>query len=330
MGDFMRILVAEHDVVTGQVLESRLKQWGHDVVVVTDGVAATQHLQNEECAEVILLDWMMPEIDGTEAVCTVRALDPSQFRYIITLVAASDQEGLVAGLQAGADDCIRKPVDPRELQARLKKAGRIIELQAQLSKAREASQYQATHDSLTGLWNHVSIMGFLERELARGSRLEDPVAVILADIDRFKEINEKYGHQVGDAVLEQMSLRLRNCVRSYDAVGRFGGEEFLMVLSDCNEKSAGEFANRVRQTIESANFSVDGRALSVTISLGVVVWPARGDVDPGELVDAADESLSSAKLAGRNRVEVMTFMNEGSGSHARKSLMNDGDNLVLK
>jgi diguanylate cyclase (GGDEF)-like protein len=204
-------------------------------------------------------------------------------------------------MDAGADDYLTKPFNAHELRVRLHAGRRILDLQEELLKAREALREQATHDGLTGLLNRTGILEKLDEELSRASRTGTPVSVLMADLDLFKSINDTCGHLVGDAVLREAARRLKTAARRYDSVGRYGGEEFLIVLPGCNAAEAAIQGERMRQAIGSAPFLSGGQPVLVTASLGVA---CSSHAAPEALVREADDALYLAKENGRNRVVV--------------------------
>jgi diguanylate cyclase (GGDEF)-like protein len=298
----VRILVAEDDPVSRYLLEAFLVKWGYEVIVAADGVEAWQALQHDNAPQLALLDWMMPGMDGVEICRRVRKRAAEPYTYILLVTAKGQKQDILEGLEAGADDYLTKPFDPQELRARLRVGRRILELQEQLIQAREELRAQATHDPLTGLWNRAAILETLQRELARAERQRTPVAIIMADVDHFKQINDAYGHLAGDAVLGEVSQRMRAAIRSYDAIGRYGGEEFLIVTSGCDVTIALKLAERVRSCVSREPINIAGGTFPATLSLGVAASSEAGDAD--QLVRAADAALYRAKNSGRNRVEL--------------------------
>ena len=299
----MRILIAEDDQVSRRVLEARLVQWGYQVLAARDGDEAWQILQSADAPRLAILDWMMPGMDGTELCRRLRQKGHTPYTYVILLTALSGEENLCEGMDAGADDYLTKPFRVNELRVRLRAGRRIIDLQDELIAAREALQLKAAHDHLTGLWNHEEVMACLERELVRAGRGGGPVGVIMADIDHFKLVNDSFGHLAGDAVLRAVAQKMLHGMRPYDHVGRYGGEEFLVVLPGCNGENAGALAERLRLAICSAPFDTSEGLIPVTISLGVTVSCA-AELGAGALVRGADQALYRAKEKGRNRVEM--------------------------
>jgi two-component system, cell cycle response regulator len=299
----MRVLIAEDDVVSLRLLESWVRKWGHEVVAVSDGSAAWEVFRQDNAPRLALLDWVMPGLDGVEICSRLRARTDRPYTYVILVTARTQAEDIIKGLEAGADDYVSKPVKPLELKARLQTGGRIVGLQEQLLKAQSDLRIKATRDFLTGLWNRQAIVDLLQRELNHAARDGGSVGVILADLDHFKRVNDTYGHQAGDAVLCETSNRMRAALRQCDWIGRYGGEEFLVVLPGCNYPEGLRSAERVRQALAGAPVSIPGGAVAVTISLGITATNGAHGFSPGQLLDHADRALYDAKNRGRNRVE---------------------------
>ncbi|HSR68523.1 MAG TPA: diguanylate cyclase [Acidobacteriota bacterium] len=299
----MKILIAEDERVSRRILCKYLEKWGYQVVVAEDGDQAWKVLEGETAPSLVILDWEMPGRDGVDICRAVREVDREPYTYILLLTARKDQEDIVLGLQAGADDYITKPFDKHELEVRLRAGKRIIELQEELIQARETLRIMALHDPLTGLFNRGAILDKLNSELSRGQRSGEPVAVILGDIDHFKQINDNHGHPAGDEVLRRLSARLRKSSRSYDSVGRYGGEEFLVVVPGCGPEDALKQARRLHETVGSQPVDCGEIKLPVTMSMGLTVYDGRSEPDIEELVHDADEALYRAKRLGRDRIE---------------------------
>lgn len=298
----MRILLAEDDAVSCLLLEETLQHWGYEITVATNGLAAWRELQAPDAPRLAILDWMMPRMDGLEICRELRKLTDRPYTYVLLLTAKGTKQDMVQGLESGADDYLTKPVDPAELKARLGAGQRILDLQDKLLAAQEALRHLATRDPLTSLWNHGAIMEILERELARGQREGSPVGVIMGDLDHFKRINDTHGHMVGDAVLREAAQRMREVLRSYDMIGRYGGEEFLIVLPACDAATTTALAERIRESIAQMIIDPSDQALPVTISFGTTASDQVQAVDAGRLLRTADAALYRAKHAGRNRV----------------------------
>ncbi|MBI3099924.1 MAG: diguanylate cyclase [Planctomycetes bacterium] len=302
----MRVLVADDDAVFRRMAEALLSKWGYEVITCVDGAEALRILQGPEAPHLAVLDWVMPGLDGTQICREVRAQSGKPYTYILVLTAAKvEKENLIEGMDAGADDYLLKPYDAGELKARLQAGRRIVELQDQLIAARESLRTQATHDTLTGLWNRGAIIEFLHKEVERARRSSAPLSVAMADLDHFKQINDTRGHAVGDAVLRIAARRLMPCLRPYDSIGRYGGEEFLVVLPGCGEADAVATAERLRNSLGATPIETSAGPVPVTLSLGVASSPA-GETGAGEddLLRASDDALYQAKNGGRNRVAV--------------------------
>jgi len=302
----MRILVAEDDPSLRRLLEEILARWGYEVVSVASGGEAWQVLQSEDAPRLAVLDWMMPGMDGVEICRRVRKELPEPYIYLLLLTAHHREDGLVTAMEAGADDFIVKPFKQDELKVRLRAGSRIIELQNELLTAREFLQDKASHDSLTGLWNREEILGILTHELARAEREGHSVSAIMADLDNFKQVNDTYGHMAGDMVLFTIAGKMHSQMRTYDSIGRYGGEEFLIILPECGKKCAMTFADRLRSHVAGNDVDTPEGLISVTISLGIAVAGNGRNLNADSLIRAADKALYEAKAKGRNRVEIFS------------------------
>ena len=289
----MKILIADDEPISRRLLQASLVKLGHEVVAVTDGASAVSELLAPDAPRLAILDWMMPGTDGLE-VCRKLRTDAPEYVYVILLTAKQLQEERVAAYDAGVDDFLSKPLDILNLQSRLRVGERVLDLQSKL-------RYQATHDHLTGLWNRRMILDVLDRELNRASHEGQSIAVALVDIDYFKKINDTHGHGAGDEVLKAAAERMRASLRKYDAIGRYGGEEFLLVLPNCPTPDALDVVERARRAVGGTPIDAAGAPLEVSISAGVA-W-AGDRTDAAAIIHAADEALYRAKAAGRNRVE---------------------------
>jgi two-component system chemotaxis response regulator CheY len=291
----MKILIAEDDSTTRLIFGATLRKMGHTVTAVEDGGKAWKAWQQEEYS-LLISDWIMPDMDGLELCKRIRAQPSLQYTYIILLTSMDGKGSYLEGMDAGADDFITKPFDEEQLAARLRVAERIIALHQKL-------HIQATHDHLTGAWNRAAIMNYLRGEVERARRQSTPIGVIIAVLDHFKRINDTYGHPAGDAVLQEAARRMQLALRPYDRLGRYGGEEFLIIASDCDLSQTVALAERIRSFMSADCITSHAGEIPVTASLGVAVDSDQIGKDAGALIAAADEALYRAKKAGRNRVE---------------------------
>jgi two-component system, cell cycle response regulator len=293
------VLVAEDDPVFRLLFQRWLEQWGYKVTLAQDGAAAWRQLQSDHRPRLLLLDWMMPGIDGVEICRRVRALQHESYSYILVLTTKTNKADTVFALDAGADDYITKPVDPNELRARIQVGRRILHLQDELVRSREQLRLQATHDALTGLLNRRSALQALTDELSRAERTGRPLGVLMLDLDHFKQVNDVHGHQCGDAVLAEVAGRMVSVLRTYDRVGRYGGEEFLIVLPDCSHDLLGCIAERIRVRIAAKPVITPCAEINVTVSAGGAVTGDGRDT-PAVLIRIADDALYRAKDHGRD------------------------------
>jgi diguanylate cyclase (GGDEF)-like protein len=298
----VKVLVAEDDVVFRRILEAMLGKWGYEVVTAADGLQTWEILQAPDKPQLVLLDWMMPGLDGIEICRRARKAPAEPYVYLILLTAKGQRCDMVAGLEAGADDYIAKPCDPMELRGRIRAGTRILNLQSDLVAAREELRYQATHDPLTHLSNRPAILQALLGELKRATRHATTVAVALADVDQFKRINDTYGHAAGDVILCDIARKMSEAVRVYDSIGRYGGEEFLIVFPGCDKSNAVVMADRLRSRVFEKASEYGGNLIPASISIGVATTDLSRTFDIDHLIRIADAALYSAKSAGRNRV----------------------------
>ncbi len=299
----MRILIADDSIVSRHLLDATLRKWGYEVVVACDGIEAWNALDSEDAPKLAILDWVMPGLTGPEVCRRVRerSKDKDTYTYILLLTSKSLKEDLIEGMESGADDYVTKPFDQHELKVRLRAGTRIIDLQRELVAAKDELREQATKDFLTRIWNRSSILDILQRELVRGGREKRSVGVVLADLDHFKDVNDTYGHFAGDAVLREFARRMQGSIRSYDAIGRYGGEEFLIVLPGCDENCTAGQAERMRAALDEPMVINDEKRV-ITCSFGATTWHPGDPVSPDALIRVADDALYAAKHQGRNRV----------------------------
>ncbi len=311
----MRILIADDSIVSRHLLDATLRKWGYEVVVACDGVEAWNALQAAEGPMVAILDWVMPGLTGPEVCRRVREREKEKdtYTYLLLLTSKSLKEDLIEGMESGADDYITKPFDQHELKVRLRAGTRILDLQRELVAAQEALREQATKDFLTRIWNRSSILDILQRELSRGVRESRPVGVVLADLDHFKSVNDTYGHFAGDAVLQEFTRRMQGSIRPYDAIGRYGGEEFLVILPGSDDLNTTSQAERMRSALDLLPMEINDEERVVTCSFGATSWQPGMEPDSEALIRIADDALYEAKRQGRNRVVQQAALVEKAG-----------------
>jgi two-component system, cell cycle response regulator len=302
----MKVLIADDSAQSRLLLQRVLKRWGYEVISAVDGAQAWDELSKPDAPALAILDWEMPEMTGPDVCRRVRETRREPYTYILLLTGKGTKGETIEGLDAGADDYVVKPFDEHELQVRLRAGKRIVDLQMDLLQAREELRERASKDLLTMLPNRSAVFEALERELARCHRDHRTVGVILLDIDHFKKINDTYGHFAGDAVLRETAARLRGNMRPYDHIGRYGGEEFLVVLPNCDMEQAAHQAERMRAKLNATPMIVDGAEMRVSASFGVTVSDG-SNRSPDLFVRVADEALYKAKADGRNRVVNLTL-----------------------
>lgn len=293
------VLIAEDDLTSRILLQKVLARWDYEVLTTTNGAEAWQALQEPDAPRLVILDWMMPELDGIEVCRRLRRLESEQPPYVILLTARGGKEDIVKGLDAGANDYLGKPYDPEELRARVEVGRRFIELNERLIEAQRALEVLARTDALTGILNRRAIVRRLDEELARAGREGQPLSIGMLDIDHFKRVNDAYGHAAGDEVLREVVRRASTVLRPYDVLGRFGGEEFLVIVTGADGPEALEILERVRVAVRAGPIAFDEHELTVTVSLGGAT--SRGE-PADQLLVRADDALYAAKDQGRDRV----------------------------
>ncbi len=303
----MKILLAENDPVERHRLARLMTKWGFEVVECEEGDQAWQQLNQDDAPRLAVMDWMMPGLSGLEICRRIRQRDERLYSYLVLVTGRQEPEDVEAGLDAGADDYLTKPVQPSELRARLRAGRRILTLQQDLVDAEDQLRQRAERDDLTGLLNRGTILGMLEREVARARREGDGLAIAIGDLDHFKRINDTFGHPAGDRVLGEVSRRMNGLLRRYDSLGRYGGEEFLLVLPRTDDVGVLGVAQRLREIVSGSPMdlgeSVEQR---VSITFGVTAVGPGKEMLVETLIRRADEALYRGKLAGRDRVVEWT------------------------
>ena len=298
-----RVLIADDDPVSRSVLERDLIANGFQVQSVADGVQALAVAEQPDAPRLIILDWVMPGMSGPEICARLRLRkSEDQCRYVLLLSAKGRINDVVTGLDAGADDYLIKPFQSSELLARIRVGTRTLKLQDDLLRAHELLRFQATHDSLTGIWNRGALMQLAQSEIQRAQRTSAAIGFLLIDLDYFKNINDRLGHPTGDLVLREVAQQLSQAVRAYDVVGRYGGEEFLVVAAALGQRQLHEYADRLRSSIAALRIETPGGSASVTISIGVSAVGDATECALESMIRRADVALYQAKRQGRNRI----------------------------
>ena len=303
-----RILVVDDVPDNVEILDARLSSRGYAVITAANGEEALERVQDEP-PHLILLDVMMPGLDGHQVARRIKDDEKLPFIPIILVTALNEAEDVVQGLESGADDYISKPYNFRELEARVRAMLRIKFLQDELDlKNRELElankrlKKLSITDGLTELYNHRHVHQLLHDEFERSLRTGEQVAVAMMDLDRFKNINDTYGHPTGDVILYETARIIKETAREIDMPGRYGGEEFIGLLPGTDEEAAAHVAERVRQAVEAHVYRDGATEVRMTVSCGVASFPGDGIDSPESLLKAADEALYQAKHGGRNQV----------------------------
>jgi two-component system cell cycle response regulator len=299
----VKILVADDNRLSRESLEKSIQCWGYDVETVRDGGAAFTALLKPDAPRLALLDWEMPGLSGIDVCRLLRARGDGPYVYVLLCTGKEKQRHLIDGLAAGADDYIRKPIDRQELEVRLRAGRRIVLLQDQLLDAQTELEHRAMYDSLTGIKNRGAILDMLERDLSRAGRTGKPVSLAIADLDFFKRVNDNHGHPAGDTVLKEFARRAASAIRAHDEIGRYGGEEFLVVFAECGSEEARIACERIRDEMAKAPVETTSSRVLVTASVGVASTD-QGYSTAIALIGAADRALYVAKAGGRNRTVV--------------------------
>ncbi|MDQ1816316.1 diguanylate cyclase [Massilia sp. CCM 9210] len=291
----MKVLVADDDPISVLYLQDVLAEWGYEVVVAADGLSAEAILREENGPLLAVLDWMMPGLDGIDVCHNIRQAGMERYVYMIMLTSRTETEFIVAAMNAGADDYIAKPFIAEEMRVRVRAGRRIVDLEQELRR-------QATRDALTGIFNRGAILDVLQKEIARHARTANFLSVIFADLDHFKAINDTYGHLAGDEVLREATRRMDSTLRNYDSFGRYGGEELLAVLPNCDPEGALAVAERMRAAMADTTVHTPYGDIAVTVSIGIASVSNADAADMTALLHRADGALYAAKLLGRNCV----------------------------
>ena len=301
----MKVLVADDEPGSLLVAKSAVERSGHACLTAADGDQAwTLYLEHQP--DVVVTDWMMPGLDGLALCRAIRARKTDLYTYVVLLTSHGSRDDVLAGLEAGADDYVAKPLDPFVLHARLLVAMRVTTLHADLAHYRRALSEQARTDPLTGLNNRLKLSEDLEQLQAHSQRYGEEYCVAMCDVDNFKSYNDIYGHQAGDAALRSVAAALLSTARSSDGIYRYGGEEFLLLLPHQSLQGGRAFMVRALETVRAMDIAHSGDPTGhLTLSAGIAAFTATHRPDMPTLLEEADAALYAAKTLGRNRVETV-------------------------
>ncbi len=299
-----RIVLIDDDPAIVRLLVKVLGTNGIEVIPSSTGAEGLELIDRREW-DLCLLDRGLPDFDGIEICRHIKAEARFDTRQVIMLTGYNSVADRVEALNLGADDYITKPFHPTELLARVNASRRVVEMQQQLVDMARQLEELSARDDLTGIFNRRYFGATLDRTFDHCHRYQRPLSVALIDVDRFKHINDSFGHQTGDVVLAEVAKRFSGSVRSSDCLARFGGEEFVVLLPETQLEDAMSFGEKLRAAIASTPVPIaDDRALPVTVSVGTASLAHTQFNSPSEMIAAADQALYRAKRNGRNRVEA--------------------------
>jgi two-component system, cell cycle response regulator len=296
------ILAVDDSPVYRKLLQESLQREECRVVLAKDGNEALRMFEQHRPA-VVITDWTMPDISGPELCKRIRSDFPDVYCHLILVTSNSDKDQVIEGLHAGADDYLTKPFHPGELLARVAVGRRISELHRQIQAKNRLLEQLALTDALTGLPNRRAIEMWASHQLSAAARHHFPVSVVIADLDFFKRINDSYGHEAGDNVLRGFAEILKGNTRQSDICGRWGGEEFLLIISHAEQDNLRTAIERIRQQLESKQFTFCKVTITVTASFGIATFCGNKAPELQSIAKRADAALYTAKQRGRNRME---------------------------
>ncbi|MDX1505048.1 MAG: diguanylate cyclase [Spongiibacter sp.] len=291
----MDILIVDDDPITRLALCAAVEEWSFVPVVAGSAEDALRLLSGDTPPHLLIIDWSMPGMSGPELCKKLRERPDGQFFYILMLTGKDGNDAIVEAMESGADDFLSKPFDPRILKVRLGAGSRIVRLEQTLNQL-------ASRDALTQCWNRRMIDELMSSSIAESNRKGTPLTLMVVDIDHFKNVNDTYGHASGDIALKHTVDILNQNLREYDQVGRYGGEEFVVLLPSTDKSSAWGIAERIRSSIQfSPAIISDAETIPLTVSIGLAEI-RNGNETPLSLFERADKALYTAKQKGRNRV----------------------------
>ena len=292
----MDILIVDDDPITRFALCAALEDWGFTPVVEDSGEAAINRLDTDNPPHLLILDWSMPGMSGPELCKHIRQREDGQFFYILMLTGREGNDAVIEAMEAGADDFLHKPFDHRILKVRIGAGSRIVRLEQTLNQL-------ASRDSLTQCWNRRMIDELLSSSMAEAARKASPLTMMVLDIDHFKSVNDRFGHSSGDKVIKHLVAILHNNLREYDQIGRYGGEEFIVLLPATDRNEAWGIAERIRSATQFNEAQIDdAQSIGVTVSIGIAQYDPERDKDRVQFFERADKALYDAKHSGRNRI----------------------------
>lgn len=299
-----RILVADDDEVSRDMLCAALNGWGYETIAVDNGEAAAQILSAGQPPRIAVIDWMMPGVKGPEICRAVRRGITGRYVYMILLTANTHHDACLAGLEAGADDFLTKPFHPDELRLRLKTGDRILDLHDRLQAAHDTLLEKLHQDIVTGIASREVVLQSLDAECLRAKSQETSFCVMAIDVDRFKQVNDVHGHPAGDAALRQVAQIIKSETLPDHVVGRLGGDEFMVVLPNLSLEQTRQTAERIRVSAATNHFPVRGRKVRLTVSIGLACSAFCGSLTAESVLEAADDALYAAKRLGRDCVSI--------------------------
>jgi diguanylate cyclase (GGDEF)-like protein len=314
-----RVLIVDDDELVLRRLSALVQLGGYEVCTADSGAAALRILTETPC-QIVLTDWRMPDMDGLALCCKLRARQDDGYIYILLLTGRSSRSDIVAGLAAGADDYVVKGATTEELLARIAVGRRITNLERSLRTSNRENRRLAVTDALTGVRNRRFLMKYLPRELERARRSDQPLAVLSCDLDHFKRVNDDFGHEAGDGVLQEFAKRAGSCIRqTTDWIARSGGEEFVLVLPETGLSGASSVAERLRQVLAAEAIPTCSGAVAITVSIGVSALETPTELSEAsvlELLRATDRGLYASKQSGRDRATTMPVDSGHRGANA--------------
>lgn len=296
----IKVLIADDSQVARTVVEKRLENLGFDVIVTENGEDAWEILAGDNPPQLAVLDWVMPDIEGIELCRRIRKNERDHYTYIVMVTMKGAVDDIATALDAGADDFLSKPFDGIELDARVKVGARFLHFSNKLQAANAELGRLSTSDTLTKTLNRTAIVDRLDQEFNRLRRELRPLSVVIFDIDKFQTYNTELGDHEGDGLLVSVAEALKDTCRIYDVVGRFGGDEFMVILPAADEEAAHLVASRMSAAVEKLNLCPDSSGGHLTVSAGTATWHPGGEPTPQATIRAAVAALKRAKSSGSN------------------------------